>query len=82
MSTDELPQVDPNEIVERLKKIRRNELPPDAVSPAELRAALAAQRTRFNTTGEAASEKKERKVAARKSSGRLDLSVLGDDMFE
>lgn len=46
--------VDIDDVIRRIQAVRRGELPGDAVSIEELRAAVQAQRSRFATTGQAA----------------------------
>ena len=43
--------VDIDDVIRRIQAVRRGELPDDAVSIEELRAAVQAQRSRFATTG-------------------------------
>lgn len=46
--------VDIDDVIRRIQAVRRGELPDDAVSIEELRAAVQAQRSRFASTGQAA----------------------------
>ena len=46
--------VDIDDVIRRIQAVRRGELPNDAVSIEELRAAVQAQRSRFATTDQAA----------------------------
>lgn len=73
--------VDPNEIAEKIRKMRRGELPPDAVSIETLRAAIQATQKRFAVSGEAVEKVKATRKTAAKASGKIDTSVLGDDLF-
>ena len=67
-----MPQIDPttvdvNDVIARIQAVRRGELPEDAVSIDELRAALQAQRDRFRKTAEpAASGDKPVRASAKK----------------
>ena len=60
MSTIDPTTVDVDDVIRRIQAVRRGELPQDAVSTEELRAAVEAQRLVFSTSGqrEAAPEKK------------------------
>lgn len=74
-------QIDPttvnvDELIQRIQAVRRGELPSDAVSIDELRAALEAQRQRFSTSAKAA----ESTVKAKGSSTRRSIVVPTFDL--
>lgn len=74
-TTPETPkEVDVVELTERVLKIRRGELPPDAVTTEELRAAVSKQRTIFaeGVTKESAAKKPTKP----KKQGAIDFSAL------
>jgi hypothetical protein len=65
---------DTTDLVSRVLAIRRGELPQDAVTIEELRAAVAAQRKRFSDGAEAA--------ATKKASGKRKESTQNFDFNE
>lgn len=78
MEAENSPNVDVDEIVQRILKIKLGELPPDAVSVEEMRQALAKSRAGYKASGEAVAKSKAAVKGPR--TGRLNTDVL-DDLF-
>lgn len=70
--------VDVDNIISRIQAVRRGELPDDAVSIEELRAAIEAQRSNFRNSANAVATKAEGKTA--KSSGKKTIIVPDLDL--
>lgn len=66
--------VDVDSVIQRIQAIRRGELPQDAVSTAELRAAVEAQRQAFAASTKAAGAKA---APVRKGVGNAPLVIPG-----
>lgn len=75
MSLEQPTQVDLDELTSRILAIRRGELPADAVTAEELRAAIQIQRERFKAGGEKAAAKKS--STPKKSSATIDFTFTG-----
>lgn len=68
--------VDVDNVIQRIQAIRRGELPQDAVSTEELRAAVEAQRNAFAGSAKSAAGEK---APARKTVGKSTLILPGMD---